>query len=133
MLTFYCGYRVLRRTWQVQAKLTAPDSPGFTIDVDGLDLRRAPWAFRHSPDFFLFQPGAKLAFWQSNFYSSILNNPGSFKPTVPRESFFSRERWPEQYTPKDFVKDNPVATMVIAIALLLTVVWLLPLGGRRVA
>ena len=86
-----------------------------------------------SPDFFMFQPGAKLAFWQSNFYSSILNNPGSLKPTVPRESFFSRERWPEKYTPKDFVKDNPVATMVIAIALLLTVVWLLPLGGRRVA
>ena len=55
------------------------------------------------------------------------------EPTIPWESFLSRERWPEKYTPKDFVKDNLVATMVIAIALLLAVIWLLPLGGRRVA
>ena len=130
-LTFYGGYRVLWRTWQVQAKLAAPDSAGFTIDVDGLDPRRAPWASRHSPDFSKFQPGTKLAVWQSNFHSATLNSLGSLKPTIPWDSYLSRERWPEKYTLRDFVKDNPVATTIIGIALMLAVIWLLPLGGRR--
>ena len=130
-LTNFSGYRVLWRAWRVEAKLTAPGAQVFTIDVDGLDPRRTTWASRHSPDFSALQPGTKLAVWQSNVHRSTLNNLGSMKQTIYWETFLSRERWPEKYTPRDFVKDNPVATMVIATALMLAVVWLLPLGGRR--
>ena len=131
-LTYFRGYRVLWRTWQVEAKLTAPGAQIFTIDVDGLDPRRAPWVSRHSPDFSVFQPGNKLAVWQSNFHRSTIENLGSVKPVIYWETFLSRERWPEKYMPRDFVKDNPIATMVIAIALLFALITLLPLGGRRV-
>lgn len=79
----------------------------------------------------MFQPGTKMAVWQSNFHSSTLNNLGSLKPTIPWDSFLSRERWPEKYTFRDFVKDNTAATIVIALTLLMAVIWLLPLGGRR--
>ncbi len=104
----------------------------FTIDVDGLDPRRAPWASRHSPDFSVFQPGNKLAVWQSDFHRTTLDNLGSVKPVIYWETFLSRERWPEKYTPRDYVKDNPIATMIIAIALLFALIALLPLGGQRV-
>lgn len=130
-LTYYSGYRMLWRTWQVEAKLATPNAQVFTIDVDGLDPRRTPWASRHSPDFSALQPGTRLAVWQSNVHSSTLNNLGSMKQTIYWETFLSRERWPEKFSPRDFVKDNSIATVVIAIALLLAVVWLVPLGGRR--
>ena len=131
-LTYFRGVRVLWRTWQVEAKLTAPGAQMFTIDVDGLDPRRAPWASRHSPDFSVFQPGNKLAVWQSDFHRTTLDNLGSVKPVIYWETFLSRERWPEKYTPRDYVKDNPIATMIIAIALLFALIALLPLGGQRV-
>lgn len=130
-LTYYSGYRVVWRTWQVQAKLTTPGAQEFTIDVDGLDPRRTTWASRHSPDFSVFQPGAKLAVWQSGFHSSNLNHLGSQKPVIYWETFLSRERWPEKYTPRDFVKDSPVAVAIMLVAIALALVWLIPLGGRR--
>ena len=130
-LTYYRGYRVLWRTWQVQARTVGGPGQSFTIDADGLDPRRAPWASRHSPDFSALQPGTKLAVWQSNMHSTTLGYLGSMNPVIQWETFLSRERWPEKYTPRDFVRDGPIATMVIAFALLLALVWLLPLGGRR--
>jgi len=133
-LTYYGGYRVLWRTWQVQAKLITPaisPPPEFTIDVDGLDPHRTPWASRHAPDFSVFQPGNRIAVWQSNFYSSTLSNLGPQKPVIYWQTFLSRERWPEKYAASDFVKDNPIATMLIAIMLSVAVIWLVPLGGRR--
>jgi hypothetical protein len=130
-LTYYAGYRVLWRTWQVQARLAGGASPEFTIDVDGLDPRRQPWASRHSPDFAAFQPGTKIPVWQSNFYSSTLNNLGSMKPVVNWDTFLSRERWPNKYTWRDFIKDNPIAAVVVATAGLLALIWLVPLGGKR--
>ena len=131
-LTTYRGYHVLWRTWQVEAKLTAPGAQIFTIDVDGLDPRRVPWASRHSPDFLALQPGSKLAVWQSNIHRTTLDNPGSVKPVIYWETFLSRERWPEKYTPRDFVNDNPIATMIGTIALGIALIALLPLGGQRV-
>jgi hypothetical protein len=130
-LTYYNGYRVLWRTWRVQAKLTTPGAQEFTIDVDGLDPHRATWASRHSPDFAAFQPGTRMPVWQSSFHGSNLKHIGPMKPVIYWETFFSRERWPEKYTPRDFVKDSPVAVAAIAVALALALVWLMPLGGRR--
>ncbi len=130
-LTYYSGYRVLWRTWRVEAKLTAPDAKEFVIDVDGLDPHRTTWASRHSPDFTAFKPGTKMPVWQSSFHGSNLNNLGSQKQTLYWETFMSRERWPQKYTWQDFIKDSPVAMAVIGVALALALVWLIPLGGRR--
>lgn len=130
-LTYYSGYRILWRTWRVEAKLTTPGAKEFVIDVDGIDPHRATWASRHSPDFAAFQPGTKIPVWQSGFHSSSINNLGSQKQTLYWETFLSRERWPEKYTPQDFIKDSPVAVPAIAVALALALVWLMPLGGRR--
>lgn len=130
-LTYHSGYRVLWRTWQVEAKRVAADAQVFTIDVDGLDPRRTTWASRHSPDFSALQPGAKLAVWQSNWHGSGLDNLGSTKPVLLWDTFLSRERWPDKYTWRHFVRDSPVAAAVMATALLMALVWLLPLGGRR--
>ncbi len=131
-LTYYAGYRVLWRTWQVQARLTGGNGQEFTIDVDGLDPHRQPWASRHSPDFSAFQPGTKMAVWQNTFHSSTLEQLGSMKPTIYWETFLSRERWPDKYTWRNFIKDSPIAVVVIAAAGLLALIWLVPLGGRRV-
>jgi hypothetical protein len=130
-LTYYSGYRILWRTWRVEARLTTPGAQEFTIDVDGLDPRRTTWASRHSPDFAAFQPGTKMPVWQSAFHSSTINHLGSQKPVIFWETFLSRERWPEKYTPKDFVKDSPVGVAIMAVALALALIWLVPLGGRR--
>jgi hypothetical protein len=136
-LTFYSGYRVLWRTWQVQARLVTSTPPAastpqeFTIDVDGLDPHRTPWASRHSPDFAVFQPGSKLPVWKSTFHGSSLDNLGSMKPVIFWQTFLSRERWPNRYTTQDFIKDNPVPVVVILGALVLALIWLVPLGGRR--
>ncbi|MBL8512772.1 MAG: hypothetical protein JNJ55_02180, partial [Betaproteobacteria bacterium] len=63
-LTHYSGYRVVWRTWRVEARLVNPDGPAFFIDVDGLDPRRVTWASRHSPDFDAFKPGTRMKVWQ---------------------------------------------------------------------
>lgn len=130
-LTYYSGYRILWRTWRVEAKLTTPGAQEFTIDVDGLDPHRATWASRHSPDFAAFQPGTKMPVWQSSFHSSTINHLGSQKPVIYWETFLSRERWPNKYTHEDFIRDGPGAVAVMLVALALALVWLIPLGGRR--
>ena len=130
-LTNYRGYRVLWRTWQVEAKLDAPGGPGFTIDVDGLDPHRVPWASRHSPDFSAFKPGIKMPVWQSSYRSADLKGVVTSKLEVQWDTFLSRERWPEKYTLRDFIKDNTIPDMIIVICIALGMVWLVPLGGRR--
>ena len=130
-LTNYRGYRVLWRTWQVEAKLDAPGGPGFTIDVDGLDPHLVPWASRHSPDFSAFKPGTKMPVWQSSYRSADLKGVVTSKPEVQWDTFLSRERWPEKYTLRDFIKDNTIPDMIIVICIALGLVWLVPLGGRR--
>ncbi len=132
-MTYYNGYRTLWRTWQTEAKLVASNAKIFTIDIDGLDPRRTSWASRHSPDVAALQPGARLAVWQSNWHGSGLDHLGSSKPVIQWDTFLSRERWPGKYTWRDFIKDSPVASVAIATALMMALVWLLPLGGRRVA
>jgi hypothetical protein len=130
-LTEYDDYRVLWRTWNVEARLTGKSAKDvFTIDVAGLDPRRAAWASRHSPDFSALQAGARLAVWQDTFHNFALENLGSQKPTLFWGTFLSRERWPEKYTWRHFLQDAPVATVVVAMAVLMMVVWLVPLGFR---
>lgn len=132
-LTIYRDYRVLWRTWQVHARLTGKTtSPVFTIDVDGLDPHRVPWASRHSPDVAALQPGTKLAVWENTYHSATLQNLGSDKPIIYWETFLSRERWPDKYTWRNFVQDNPVAVVLLAGEALLLLIWLMPLGGKVV-
>jgi hypothetical protein len=130
-LSNYSGYRLLWRTWLVEAKLARPDAQVFTIEADGLDPRRQPWVSRHSPDGAALQAGTKLPVWQSAFYSSSLSNLDSQKQRVSWQTFLSRERWPDKYTTRHFISDNPIATALIAVMLLVAVIWLLPLGGRQ--
>jgi hypothetical protein len=130
-LTHFRGYRVLWRTWRVEARLVNPDGPAFFIDADGLDPHRVPWASRHSPDIDAFKPGTRMPVWQSKFHSSALEGTVLSKPELYWEAFLSRERWPEKYTMRNFFNDSPQTSMFIATCIALALVCLMPLGGGR--
>lgn len=132
-LTQFGGYRLLWRTWQVEARLNKPGSNVFLIDVDGIDPRRATWASRHSPEFAAFQLGNVLPVWRAGYQTTMLDTAGSYKPVLPWDAFLSRDRWPDKYTYQNFIADNPAAVRCIALALALALILIVPLGGRRVA
>ncbi|MBL8520609.1 MAG: hypothetical protein JNK75_08035 [Betaproteobacteria bacterium] len=130
-LSHYAGYRLVWRTWRLDARLADAKGTEFSIDVDGLDPHRVPWASRHSPDFSALQPGTRLPVWRSPFHSSNLDGITTHKQSLYWEAFLSRERWPNRYTWREFIQDSPLAVAFMATCLALAVVFLIPLGGRR--
>ncbi len=132
-LVHYRGYRVVWRTWRVEARLVNPDGPSFFIDVDGLDPHRVPWASRHSPDLDALKSGTRIPVWQSRFHSSPLEGANLSKPQLYWETFLSRERWPQKYTWHHFISDAPQACAFVVTCLALLLVILIPLGKGRPA
>jgi hypothetical protein len=125
-LTNVYGYRLLWRTWRVPVKIL-PDGPIVLSDVDGLDPRRSAWANRFLPDGAVFAPGTRLPVWRATSQAWLYENT-SGDNIVPWHALLSRERWPEKYTWRHFVADNPSATAGIATLLAAALLVLIPLG-----
>lgn len=133
-LTMFAGVRIVWREWYVSGELAAYPGNIVAVPVDSVIAHRQPWSSRLSPDLSELKPGASMPVWLDKSSEFMLKG-GSGTLAKPQrvqwDVVLSRERWPDKYTWRDFVREHPQVTAFSLSALLLALICLVPMPFAR--